>query len=76
MPRRELTVEEQRADVVRRISAPGARRIELLQELAELDRILHPLVVEASKLGVTTRRIGELIGLANSAVSKWARRTS
>lgn len=74
MPRRELTIEDQRADVVRRMSGPGARRVELLQELAELDRILKPLVAEASELGVTTRRIGALIGLASSAVSTWARK--
>jgi hypothetical protein len=74
MPRRELIIEDQRADVVRRMSGPGARRVELLQELAELDRTLQPLVVEATELGVTTRRIGTLIGLAASAVSNWARK--
>jgi DNA-directed RNA polymerase specialized sigma24 family protein len=71
MPGREKTIEDQRADIVRRMSGPGARRIELLQELAELDRTIRPLVIKASGLGLTTRRIGEIVGLTGSAVCKW-----
>jgi hypothetical protein len=56
------------------MSGPGARRIELLQELGELDAVLLPLVAEASELGVTTRRIGEIVGLTSSAVSNWSRK--
>lgn len=62
--------------MVRRMEAPGARRIALLQELAHLDQLLKPMVIEAVSVGITTRRVGELVGLTGSAVSKWARGVS
>jgi hypothetical protein len=57
------------------MTGPGARRIRLLEELADLDEILRPLVIEAAQLGVTTRRIGELVGLTSGGVSNWARKS-
>ncbi len=68
------SIEDQRADVVRQISGPAARRIELLAELTELDRKLSPLVLKASELGLTTRRLGELLGLTNGSISNWVAR--
>lgn len=72
--RKEPSIEDRRADVVRRMTAPGARRIELRAEITEVDAILLPLVTEGVELGITTRRIGELTGLSSSQVLYWARR--
>lgn len=71
MSKREPTIEERRADVVRRLIAPGTKRIELIADLAEVEAIVRPLVIEAVELGLTTRRIGDLVGLTSAGVSKW-----
>lgn len=60
--------------MVRRMTAPGARRIELRAELSEVNEVLLPLVTEGVELGITTRRIGELTGLSSSQVLTWAKR--
>lgn len=67
-------IEDERAEIVRQIAGPGARRIELMAELAELDKKLSPLVFKASELGVTTRRLGELVGLTSGSISNWVAR--
>ena len=66
------SIEERRADVVRQLIEPGARRIHLIEQLADVEDEIYPLVIEAVRLGITTRRVGELVGLSSATVSNWA----
>lgn len=67
----EITPEEQRADVVKRLRVPGERRASLATELARLDQTIKPLVQEAVRLGIPYRRVSELAGISRATVARW-----
>lgn len=60
-----------RSDIERRLIDGGAQRIRLLEELGQVEKVLRALSVDASEVGLTTRRIGELLKLTSGGVSKW-----
>lgn len=68
-----ITPEDRRALMVRKLSAPGERRMQLAAELQELDRIVRPLVVQAVAADVPYRRIAELTGVSRATVARWVR---
>jgi hypothetical protein len=76
---REVTdrlVEVEQAVVLQELAGPGARRRELAAELAELDRIVRPLAIRATSLGVTYRRVSELTGIPIPTVARWTKQVS
>lgn len=63
-----------------KVVSDEARAAQLLEELREADQLIRrtterrlELVVEATSIGLTTRRIGDAAGASPMAVSRWIR---
>jgi DNA-directed RNA polymerase specialized sigma24 family protein len=67
------TPEDARAQAVRQLMEPGKERVRLAAELERLDTQLRPLVLEAIKAGVPTRRVAELTGISRATVARWGK---
>ncbi|MGK4586011.1 hypothetical protein [Kitasatospora sp. HPMI-4] len=62
-----------RADAEETLQEPGARRIQLQQDLDTLDAELRPLIRTARAMEVPLRRITELTGVAPNTVRAWTK---
>ncbi|WP_354670128.1 helix-turn-helix domain-containing protein [Streptomyces sp. S.PNR 29] len=67
------TPEDARAKAVRQLVDPGKERVRLAAELERLDAHLRPLVLEAIRAGVPTRRVAELTGISRATVARWGK---
>jgi len=66
-----VTPEQLRADAVEALKEPGAQRLELLRQIAEIDEGLKPLIARAREVEVPYTRINELTGVAPNTVRAW-----
>ncbi len=55
----------------RRLEERGARRLQLMEELKTVEADIRVLMLDATEARITTRRMGELVGLTSGAVSTW-----
>lgn len=67
------TPEERRAEAVAALLGPGSRRRELMEQVAEVDSQLRPLVRAAIEASVPQMRIVEITGIARGTVRAWSR---
>jgi hypothetical protein len=65
------TPAEMRAAAEAALSPLGQERIQLLARLEEIDGELQPLVLDALKVEVSERRIGQLTALARGTIRSW-----
>lgn len=63
-----------------KVVSDEVRAAELLDELREAELLIRrtterrrELMVEATDIGLTTRKIGDAVGASSTAVSKWVR---
>jgi hypothetical protein len=64
-------IKEQREVLERRLEERGARRLQLMEELKTVEADIRVLMLDATEARITTRRMGELVGLTSGAVSTW-----
>ncbi len=64
-------IKAQRETLERRLEERGARRFQLMAELEEVEADIRGLMVDATAVRITTRRMGELVGLTSGSVSNW-----
>ncbi len=64
-------IKEQREVLERRLEERGVRRLQLMEELKTVEADIRVLMLDATEARITTRRMGELVGLTSGAVSTW-----
>ena len=64
-------IKEQREVLEKRLEERGARRLQLMEELKQVEADIRVLMLDATEARITTRRMGELVGLTSGAVTTW-----
>jgi transposase len=66
--------EEAQADAIRAMLPVAKKRLAAMEQVKQLTEELRPLVEDALRAGVTTRRIRELTGLGPDTITRWTPR--
>jgi hypothetical protein len=68
-----VTAKQLREQSIRELTEPGQRRRALMDQLAEVDQEIRPLVIRAVDNGVPQRTITQLTGVAGATIRSWYR---